>query len=272
VITPVLDGERFIEDAIRSVLRQEYPRFEHVVVDGGSTDGTVEILKRHPHLRWVSEPDRGQSDAMNKGFDLSSGEVVVYLNADDYFEPGAFHAVVPHFQRGARFVVGRVNLAYADGSIVLNDPKVEFEEMLRWWEPNAYCCNAVGYFYLREVQETVGGFNVERPIAMDLEFLLEAGLRFRFTKIDDVLGTFRMLPGTKTVDTAAREPEIMRTICDPYLERFDAEYVERYLWDRDTALRPSRDTGNAGLSAARFATAIRRRTRKIAADLRDRIR
>jgi glycosyltransferase involved in cell wall biosynthesis len=85
VITPVLDGERFIEDAIRSVLRQEYKRFEHVVVDGGSTDGTVEILKRYPHLRWVSEPDRGQSDAMNKGFDLSSGEVVVYLNADDYF-------------------------------------------------------------------------------------------------------------------------------------------------------------------------------------------
>jgi hypothetical protein len=81
-----------------------------------------------------------------------------------------------------------------------------------------------------------------------------------------------MLPGTKTVDTAAREPEIMRTICDPYLERFDAEYVERYLRDRDTALRPSRATGNAGLSAARFATAIGRRTRRVAADLRDRIR
>ena len=274
VITPVLDGERFIEDAIQSVLRQEYSRFEHVVVDGGSTDGTVEILKRYPHLRWISEPDRGQSDAMNKGFELSSGEVVVYLNADDYLEPNAFRAVVPHFQRGARFVVGRVNLSYPDGSIVLNDPRVEFEQMLRWWEPNAYCCNAVGYFYVREVQEAVR-FNVDRPIAMDLEFLLEAALRFRFTKIDDVLGTFRMLPGTKTVDTASREPEIMRSICDPYLERFDEAYVERYVWARDRALEASSGAARdqqSGLFAGRLSTEVRRRARKIAADLRDRVR
>jgi glycosyltransferase involved in cell wall biosynthesis len=281
VITPVLDGERFIEDAIRSVLRQEYKRFEHVVVDGGSTDGTVEILKRYPHLRWVSEPDRGQSDAMNKGFDLSSGEVVVYLNADDYFEPNAFNAVVPHFQRGARFVVGRVRVVRQDAPTFIDDPRVELGEMLRWWEPDALSCNAVGYFYLREVQETVGGFNVERPIAMDIEFLLEAALSFRFTKIDDVLGTFRMLPGTKTVDHPWYE---YLGFCDRYLVHFDDEYVQRYLRDRKTAKRQlargsaelqlvhGGTSGGTSSSVRRIASVLRRRSRNAAYGLFNRSR
>jgi glycosyltransferase involved in cell wall biosynthesis len=272
VITPVLNGGRFLEDAIQSVVRQDYPRFEHVVVDGGSTDGTLEILERHPHLAWISEPDRGQSDAMNKGFGLSTGDVVVYLNADDYFEPNAFRAVVPHFRSGARFVVGRVRVVRDEGPTFIDDPKVEFGEMLRWWEPRAFSCNSVGYFYLREVHEAVGGFNVSNDQTMDLEFLLEASRRFRFTKIDDVLGTFRMIPGTKTVDNPWYE---YLGFCDRYLEYFDEEYVDRYLRDRKTALRQlARGTAKLQVvhgtpranrprfSVRRIAGTLRRTTRK----------
>jgi len=93
VITPSLNSGEHIERAIQSVLAQNYDNFEHIiVVDGLSTDNTLDILKKYPHLTWVSEKDSGQSNAMNKGFAMSSGEIIVYLNADDYFLPEAFRS------------------------------------------------------------------------------------------------------------------------------------------------------------------------------------
>ena len=109
IITPVYNGARYIEGCIETVMDQNHPNFEHIIVDGGSTDGTVEIINRYAaeydHIRWVSEKDKGQSDAMNKGFEMSSGEIIGYLNADDYFNPGAFEAVLPYFDKGAQFEV-----------------------------------------------------------------------------------------------------------------------------------------------------------------------
>ena len=78
VITVSLNSAEYIEDAITSVLEQGYDNFQHMVVDGASTDGTVEILKRYPHLHWISEPDSGPAQAMNKGFRMSTGEIIAY--------------------------------------------------------------------------------------------------------------------------------------------------------------------------------------------------
>ena len=93
IVTPVYNGAATIEEALRSVRDQRYPKLEHVVVDGGSTDGTVEILARADGVHFVSEPDRGRVDAANKGVAMSGGEVIGFLNADDRYEPGALHAV-----------------------------------------------------------------------------------------------------------------------------------------------------------------------------------
>lgn len=227
IITPSFNAAPYIEQSINSVLQQHYENFEHVIVDGGSTDGTVEILKRYPHLVWVSEPDDGQSDAMNKGLKLSSGDVIVYLNADDFFEEGAFAAVAEAFRKRAKFVVGKVRVLNADGSSYVNDPKSSLGEMLRWWEPNAYCYNPVGYFYLREVQDAVGGFNVNNRLAMDLEFLLEAASRYPFTKIDRILGNFRVIPGTKTFENSSKELETLQ-FARRYLSNFDDAYRMNY--------------------------------------------
>ncbi|MDZ7776445.1 MAG: glycosyltransferase [Bacteroidales bacterium] len=98
IITPCLNAANHIENAIESVLSQDYDNYEHIIVDGGSTDETLNILMKYEHLYWVSEPDKGQSDAMNKGFSLSKGDIIVYLNADDSFSEGVFSEVVECFR------------------------------------------------------------------------------------------------------------------------------------------------------------------------------
>ena len=82
IITPSYNQGRFIEDAIRSVLEQDYPDFEHIVVDNCSTDNTLDVLRKYPHIRWISEPDRGQSHALNKGFRMATGDVLAWLLDD----------------------------------------------------------------------------------------------------------------------------------------------------------------------------------------------
>lgn len=214
VITPSLNSGGYLEEAIRSVLTQQYPNFEHIVVDGGSEDGTLDILRKYPHLKWVSEPDKGQSDAMNKGFALSRGEIIVYLNADDYFEPNVFQTVAAAMSKTCKFIVGQVRVQEPDGKEWLNDPKVDLSEMLRWWQPNAYCYNSAGYFYDREMQHLVGGFNVDEHLAMDFEFLIKARRVTSFTKINKVLACFRIFPGTKTYETSDNEQAIFAQFDD----------------------------------------------------------
>ena len=242
VVTPSLNSVDYIESAIQNVLDQKYDNFEHVVVDGGSTDGTIEVLKRYSHLKWISEPDRGQTNAMNKGFGMTDGDVIVYLNADDYFLPGAFHAVVPKFLEGARFVVGKIRIEKEIGDSFLNDPRIGHLDMLHHWELNAYPYNAAGYFYRREVYEAVGGFN-EKNYMQDLEFLLAASARFEFTKVETVLGVYRDFEQTITQRTQRRRnywTDKNFSFIAPFISRLPEDVRNHYIQDRKRGYREQR--------------------------------
>jgi glycosyltransferase involved in cell wall biosynthesis len=122
LVTPVFNSARYLEATIRSVLSQDYPNLEYVIVDGGSTDGTVEIIRKYePHLRsWSSEPDRGMYDAINKGFARTTGEVMGWINASDALHVGALRVVGSVFASfpEVEWITGRPTILNADGMTV----------------------------------------------------------------------------------------------------------------------------------------------------------
>lgn len=99
IVTPSYNQGKYIERAIHSVMNQNYENIEHIIVDGGSTDNTVEILKKYPKLKWISEKDKGQSDALNKGFKMATGDVIGWLNCDDYYEKNIFQTVIDNLDK-----------------------------------------------------------------------------------------------------------------------------------------------------------------------------
>ncbi|MDZ4158188.1 MAG: glycosyltransferase family 2 protein, partial [Anaerolineaceae bacterium] len=121
VVTPSYNQVRFLEATIRSVLEQDYPNIEYLIMDGGSTDGSVEIIRRYEDrlAGWVSEPDRGQTDAINKGFARAKGDIFAWLNSDDTYQPGAIAEAVSFFQQQPE-----VGLVYGDASFIDEDGKV----------------------------------------------------------------------------------------------------------------------------------------------------
>ncbi|MBC7078479.1 MAG: glycosyltransferase, partial [Synergistales bacterium] len=122
VVTPSYNQAQFIEETIRSVLLQGYPNLEYLILDGGSTDGSVELIRKYePWLAyWVSERDEGQADAINRGWRRSTGEILAYLNSDDVYAPGAIHRAVIYLlaHPNAVAVVGSYKLIDAEGKVL----------------------------------------------------------------------------------------------------------------------------------------------------------
>jgi glycosyltransferase involved in cell wall biosynthesis len=207
VITPVLNGRRFIERCVRSVASQRFVELEHLVVDGGSHDGTVELLGRLaaelPHLRWLSASDTGQSEAMNRGIRLARGRLIGFLNVDDFYEPGVLPRVlalagnVPE----PALLVGNCRLLDEDGAMfALNRPsRLTLKDLLVRdpFNPN-FPANPSGYFYHRSLHDLVGPYDPEEHYAMDAAFLLRAVQRATVIRVDDVWGNFVVHRDSKT--------------------------------------------------------------------------
>jgi glycosyltransferase involved in cell wall biosynthesis len=209
IITPVYNGEKFISGCIESVAAQNCAGVEHVIVDGRSTDRTVQILgekaKTHPHLRWISAPDRGQSDALNTGISMARAEYIGILNTDDFYEPGTLSHVTGIIKNLSepRFIVGACNmLTTGDKLLYVNRPSVlKFENIMVDEELWPFPYNPSAYFYPKAIHDIVGPYNIKEHVAMDLELILVMVQVIKPLYIDVVLGNFRLIPGTKTFNS-----------------------------------------------------------------------
>jgi hypothetical protein len=200
IVTPSLNQAEFIEETIRSVLTQDYPNIAYMVVDGGSRDGTLDILRRHEgELRWTSGEDDGQSDAINRGFAAGSGEIIAWLNADDRYTPGAFRAAVEAF-------VQEPSLDLVYGQAVFIDRAGRSLGAARHGEPwnlreLVHGTNFVqqpAAFFRRTAFEAVGGLDVDLHYVMDYDLWIRLGSRGTVRFMPQVLAEVRMYAETKT--------------------------------------------------------------------------
>jgi glycosyltransferase involved in cell wall biosynthesis len=184
IITPTFNSREFLDETIRSVLSQEWNDFEYILVDGDSTDGTLDIIREHAardgRIRWVSEPDDGIADAFNKGIALARGELVGIINSDDTYLPGALAAVAESFRAHPECDVFHGDMLRLKGDRVLFRLVPADVETHIWREMPL---NHPTVFVTRRAYETVGLFDSKVRIAMDYDLMLrlyKGGGRFHY--------------------------------------------------------------------------------------------
>ncbi|HVZ71720.1 MAG TPA: glycosyltransferase family 2 protein [Polyangia bacterium] len=200
VVTPSFNQAAYLEATLRSVLDQRYPNLEYIVIDGGSTDGSVDIIRRYADRLsfWVSERDAGQSDAIAKGLRRATGDIVAWLNSDDLYEPGALDLVARTFRDApdVDFVYGSHRVIDAAGTFLrtYTPPTLLHKYYFAFgqWIPQE------SSFWRRSLYERAGGLEIGRAFAMDFSLFTRMWSLGRFRRIDAVLGSFRIHPESKT--------------------------------------------------------------------------
>lgn len=208
VVTPALNNAEYIEDAIQSVAGQGHVSVEHIVIDGASTDNTQDILQRHPDVKWVSEPDDGQSDAINKGFLRASGELLGWLNADDYYLPGGLEAIARAARENPEADVVYGDCVFVDGQGLIVRSKVEhaFDPAILLY----FGCHipSTSTFLRRRVVESGMLLDREFRVCMDFEYfarLAQAGYRFHY--VPRFIAAFRWHGNNASLNYAARRAQ-----------------------------------------------------------------
>lgn len=223
IITPVFNGKKYLENCLSNVASQAFPGLEHLIMDGGSSDGGPELVKRwqekYPHIRLISEKDRGQSDAMNKGIGLAEGRIIGFLNVDDYYEKGVLPRIPALFKNlpEPSFICGNLNIWNPDGSLKhFNRPDhISLPELLSHRFEWPY--NPSAYFYHKSLHEVCGMYNEGNHYCMDYEFILEAARHTKLIHVDELWGNFCQVEESKTlqryserIEEAAAEGEALR--------------------------------------------------------------
>lgn len=199
VITVSFNQGKYIEENILSVLNQDYDNFEHIIIDACSKDNTIEILKKYPHLNWTSEPDKGQSDGLNKGFRKATGDLIVWLNSDDVMCDGAFNALNTFFSNNpeASVVTGRQAFIDRKGNIthILPSETYTYNRLL-----NTRYCSVMqnSTVFRKTVLDKVGLLDETLHYTMDLDLFIRIAKEYKWYKIDDKIAKFRVWEDSKT--------------------------------------------------------------------------
>jgi glycosyltransferase involved in cell wall biosynthesis len=199
IVTPSYNQGRFLRRTIESVLQQDYPELEYIVIDGGSTDESVAVLRSYgQRFTWVSERDGGQADAINKGLARARGAILAYLNSDDVLRAGAVSAVVRHFEQQPDWdlVYGNADFIDVDDRVLGPYPTAPYS-FARLLEDCCICQPAA--FWRRRIAERVGPFDAELHYALDYDYWMRLDRAGgRLVHVPEVLAASRQYPETKT--------------------------------------------------------------------------
>ena len=232
IVTPSLNQGRFIEETILSVKNQTYPRIEHIVIDGGSTDGTLDILEKYGNsLLWTSEPDTGQSNAINKGWRMSKGEILAYLNSDDTYMPRAVDTAV-------KFLLDNPDVGMVYGDALHTNEKGEVTKVLhvQEFDLKLMLCSLnhvpqPSVFLRRAVLDEIGYLDESLHLAMDLDYWIRLSLKFKIAYIPQTQATMRIHPSAKI-------PRQYHQAFYDHLRILDKFYSNRNLPQELVAFRP----------------------------------
>jgi glycosyltransferase involved in cell wall biosynthesis len=212
IITPSFNQAPFINQTILSVLNQDCPNLEYIVIDGGSTDGTLEILKKYSDkIIWRSEKDDGQSNAINKGLKMATGDIIAYLNSDDFYEPDTLKKVLSFFKTNPekKWAYGKCRIIGKNG--------YEIRKPITWYKNfllkkydyakllSENFISQPAAFWRKEVLEEVGYFNEEENYCMDYEYWLRLGRKYDAGVINEYLANFRLHPDSKSGSVSKKQ-------------------------------------------------------------------
>jgi glycosyltransferase involved in cell wall biosynthesis len=221
IITPSFNQAAFLEQTIASVLDQNYPNLEYVIIDGGSTDGSVDMIRKYePRLSyWVSEKDRGQAHAINKGIQRATGDILGYLNSDDYYLPETLKKIAESFRQrpDVDLIHGRCRTVDVNGGKLGErfGAISRYEEILDlwdfWWKQRNFVQPEV--FWTKRITETIGLFREDLNWVMDYEYwarILRAG--GKVGRLDAELACFRIQPNQKSTQPERTSAELLNVV------------------------------------------------------------
>lgn len=201
IITPSFNQGKFIEATIKSILMQTYKNIQYIVIDGGSYDNTLEILRFYEkYLYWISEPDRGQTHAINKGIKMCEGEIIGWLNSDDLYLPDAVETIVKYFNRykDVGLIYGRCENIDFDGNYIHDYKHYENFNLKRLLNVNSGMLPQQSTFFRKKLIDKIGFLNEQLNYGMDYDYWIRIAKVSKVLNINETLGQFRTHSESKT--------------------------------------------------------------------------